>query len=94
MLTVAMGVPTVLLATVLIQTCNGALARSPEKFYDVTAERKGHLFFDRYEFLQAGYKSVFYLWAVWELFFVYLVSGALIFFNPGSGMQVRSENGS
>ena len=96
LLIVNIGVPTVLVAVIMCDIwtlrCTAAPLRSPEKFHGVTAERKGHPLFDRYEFLQAGYKSVFYLWAVWELFFVYLVSGALIFFNPGSGMQVRSEN--
>ena len=91
-LVVAMGVPTVLVATVQIQTCNGALARSPEKFYGVTAERKGDQFFDRYEFLQAGYKSVFFRWAVWELMIVLQISGTLDFLQRGSAIQVWSES--
>eukprot|EP01046_Picozoa_sp_COSAG06_P034747 COSAG06_NODE_3667_length_5042_cov_2.098321_5_plen_533_part_00 len=91
LLIVVCGVPIVLVATVRIQTCNGALARSPEKFFGVTAERKGDPLFDRYEFLQAGYKSVYLLWGVWELMFALWLSGSLIFFKAGSAAQVRFD---
>ena len=88
---VPLGVPAVLLAIVRTDF-NGALARSPEKFFGVTtAERKGDQFFDRYEFLQAGYKSVFFYWAVWELIFVLSVTANLIFFQAGSATQVRES---
>jgi hypothetical protein len=98
-LIVEIGVPTVLVAVVLCdiwtlrrrQTYNGALARSPEKFYGVTAERKGHPLFDRYEFFQAGYKPTFVLWAVLELCFAAMMLG-LVFMGRGSAIQVWSEN--
>jgi hypothetical protein len=94
-LIVNVGVPTVLAAVVMCDIwtsrCTAPL-RSPEKFHGVTAERKGDPLFDRYEFLQAGYKPTFVLWAVWELCFVVFISGNMIFFDRGSAIQVWSEN--
>eukprot|EP01043_Picozoa_sp_COSAG02_P006344 COSAG02_NODE_179_length_31090_cov_49.813785_35_plen_429_part_00 len=87
---VCQGWPAAVSTIALIQS-NGAFKRSPEKLHAATAERKGDPFFDRYEFLVAGYKPALFLWTVLELMFALLVSSMLLFVNRGSPMQVRES---
>lgn len=92
---VCLGWPAAVSILALIQSKMSIIARikrSPEKLFVVTAERKGDPFFDRYEFLQAGYKSYYFLYSLLELMFVLLLSGLLMFAGRGSPEQVRESN--
>ena len=54
-----------------------------------TADKKGNRHFDRFEFLMAGYKAQYFFWGPLELMYVISLSGALVFFNPGSTAQIH-----